>query len=215
MKKAIMFDLDGTLINSLPDIAAAMNRSLLKNGLMPFDENAYRYMVGDGVINLSLRVTKQCPEKQQSVLQDYMADYAQSCAVETHPYEGIPEMLHTLSDAGFLIFVFSNKDQQDVEKVCAHYFPGFAFTAVGGRRENVPVKPAPDGALKMLETYGLSPEECWYVGDTNTDMRCGTNAGMDTIGVLWGFREKEELIETGAKYLADKPADILTILENH
>lgn len=215
MKKAIMFDLDGTLINSLPDIAAAMNRSLEKNGLPTFDEAAYRYMVGDGVINLSLRVTKEHPEKQQAVLAAYMEDYARNCAVRTHPYGGIREMLCALQENGWMIFVFSNKDQQDVEKVCSFYFPGFPFTAVGGRREDIPVKPAPDGALLMLNKFALSPDNCWYVGDTNTDIRCGNNAGMETIGVLWGFREKEELVETGAKYLADKPADILTILENH
>ena len=213
MKKAIMFDLDGTLINSLPDIAAAMNRALAAHRLPVHPEEKYNYMVGDGVINLAKRAVGACQEKAEQVLHHYKEDYAQNCAVKTCPYDGIPALLDSLRALGLKIFVFSNKDQKDVETVCAHYFPHCPFDAVRGRRENTPVKPAPDGALAILDAFHISPDECWYVGDTDTDMRCGANAHMETIGVLWGFREEEELIRCGAGHICTRPADILQLVQ--
>jgi len=212
LKKAIMFDLDGTLINSLPDIAHAMNHALAENELPIHDVDKYRYMVGDGVINLAKRAVCETQDRMEQVLGCYRAYYALNCAVRTHPYDGIRELLHTLRQTGMKVFVFSNKDQQDVETVCAHYFPDFAFDAVRGRVDGVPVKPAPDGALAILRAHGIDPAACWYVGDTNTDMRCGNAACMETIGVTWGFRDEQELIECGAKHIAKAPCDILTIV---
>ena len=214
MKKAIMFDLDGTLIDSLPDIAAAMNRTLARYGLATHSLDAYRYLVGDGVVNLSRRAVGTHQEYTQRVMQDYQQDYAHHCACLTHPYDGIPETLHALRGAGYLIFVFSNKDQADAEQVCAHYFPDFPFDCVRGRQEHIPVKPAPDGAMQILDAFRLSPDDCWYVGDTNTDMRCGANAGMETIGVLWGFRDKEELVESGARHIAASPRALVDHILN-
>lgn len=213
MKKAVMFDLDGTLINSLPDIAAAMNRALAAHSLPTHSLDAYLYMVGDGVINLAKRAVKDRQDKMEDVLHAYRQDYALNCSVKTCPYDGIPSVLRQLKEMGMKIFVFSNKDQSDAETVCAHYFPSFSFDVIRGRVENVPVKPAPDGAFAILNSQQILPGDCWYVGDTDTDMRCGTAAQMDTIGVLWGFREKEELIRCGAKHLAQTPSDLLKIMQ--
>ena len=213
MKKAVIFDLDGTLLHTLPDIAAAMNRSLRANGLPEHPEEAYKYMVGEGVINLARRAVGQNTDKLNDVLNAYRADYAQNCLVNTAPYRGVNEMLEALRERNIAVCVFSNKDQADVETVLSHCFPGFPFAAVRGRREDVPVKPDPAGALLLAQETGLTPRDFLYVGDSGTDMRCGAAAGMDTVGVLWGFRPREELDAAGAQYLITEPMELLPLLE--
>lgn len=213
MKKAVIFDLDGTLLHTLPDIAAAMNRSLRASGLPEHPEEAYKYMVGEGVINLARRAVGQNTEKLNDVLNAYRADYAQNCLVNTAPYRGVNEMLEALRERDIVVCVFSNKDQADVETVLSHCFPGFPFAAVRGRREDVPVKPDPAGALLLAQETGLTPRDFLYVGDSGTDMRCGAAAGMDTVGVLWGFRPREELDAAGAQYLITEPMELLPLLE--
>ena len=196
MKKGVIFDLDGTLINSLPDISAAMNRSLAKVGLPGYEENSYKYKVGNGVIKLA-----------------YMADYAQNSRVNTYAYKGVPEMLQGLIDKGLKVAVLSNKDQADVDKVLAYYFPGIAFSVIRGRVEGVPLKPDPAAALLIAQDMGVLPGECWYVGDTSMDMNCGNAAGMETVGVLWGFRPREELVASGARELIAEPEELLRLVE--
>lgn len=215
MKKAIIFDLDGTLINSLPDISAAMNRALEKHGLPTYDEKAYQYMIGDGVVNLAMRAVKAHAECLEDVLNAYRQDYARHSRVNTRPYAGIGEMLRALSKAGFHLCVFSNKDMSDTQSVVAHYFPDIPFAAVRGKTDHMPIKPDPAGALKIARDLNISPDECWYVGDTNTDMKCGSNAGMETIGVLWGFRTEEELIACGANHIAASPHSLLEIIQKN
>lgn len=213
MKKAVIFDLDGTLLHTLPDIAAAMNRSLRANGLPEHPEDKYKYMVGEGVINLVRRAVGQNTDRLDDVLNAYRADYAQNCLVNTAPYRGVPEMLEALREKDIAVCVFSNKDQADVETVLSHCFPGFPFAAVRGRREDVPIKPDPAGALLLAQEIGLTPRDFLYVGDSGTDMRCGAAAGMDTVGVLWGFRPREELDAAGAQYLITEPMELLPLLD--
>ncbi|MCR4886206.1 MAG: HAD family hydrolase [Clostridiales bacterium] len=213
MKKAVIFDLDGTLIHSLPDIAAAMNRALRAWGLPEHPEEAYKYMVGEGAVNLARRAVGPRADQLENVLGAYRADYAQNCRVRTAPYRGIPEMLEALRSREIAVCVFSNKDQPDVETVLAHYFPGFPFSAVRGRREGAPIKPDPAGALAIADGLGLSPRDFLYVGDSGTDMRCGAAAGMSTVGVLWGFRPREELDAAGAQFLIAEPAELLPLLD--
>ncbi len=213
MKKGVIFDLDGTLINSLPDIAAAMNRSLAKFGLPVHEENSYKYKVGNGVIKLTERSVGERTELLDQVLAAYMADYAENCRVNTFAYKGVPEMLQGLLDRGMKIGVLSNKDQADVDKVLAHYFPTIAFTVTRGRVEGVPLKPDPAAALLIAQDMGLTPAECWYVGDTSMDMNCGNAAGMETVGVLWGFRPREELVASGARELIAEPEELLRLVE--
>lgn len=213
MKRAVLFDLDGTLVHSLPDIAAAMNRSLSAYGLPMHPEEDYKFMVGDGVVNLARRAVGQRQDCFAQVLSAYRADYALHSRVNTRPYPGVPELLEKLRARGVFPCVFSNKDQGDVENVLHHYFPGFPFSAVRGRREGTPIKPDPAGALLIAEELGLSPQAFLYVGDSGTDMRCGAAAGMDTVGVLWGFRPREELTAAGARYLAASPDEILDLIQ--
>lgn len=211
MKKAVIFDLDGTLINSLPDISAAMNRSLEKAGLPGYPEDAYKYKVGDGVIKLAQRSVGDHTECLNQVLEDYKVDYAQNCRVNTYAYPGIAEMLKALIQKGFQVCVLTNKDQADAESVLAHYFPDIGFAVIQGRVPDLALKPAPDGALKIAERLHLTPANFWYVGDTSMDMNCGNAACMETVGVLWGFRPREELVASGAKHLIAAPQELLRL----
>ncbi len=213
MKKGVIFDLDGTLINSLPDISAAMNRSLAKFGLPGYEENSYKYKVGNGVFKLAERAVGQHTELLDQVLEAYMADYTVNCRINTYAYKGVPEMLQALIDKGMKVGVLSNKDQADVDKVLAYYFPTIAFTVIRGRVEGVPLKPDPAGALLIAQDMEVLPSECWYVGDTSMDMNCGAAAGMETIGVLWGFRPREELVASGARELIAEPEELLRLLD--
>ena len=214
MKKGVIFDLDGTLINSLPDISAAMNRALAKNGLPTYPEESYKYKVGDGVMTLAKRAVGAHAECYQAVLSAYMEDYAQNCRVHTRPYDGVHEMLRSLSSLGLKVFVLTNKDQADAEHVLAHYFPAFPFSAVRGRQAGFPLKPDPSGALLIAQTFSLSSDNFWYVGDTGTDMQCGNAAGMETVGVLWGFRPREELADNNARHIIAAPDELLRLVEN-
>lgn len=214
MKKAIIFDLDGTLINSLPDISAAMNRSLEKFGLPTYSEKAYQYKVGNGVRTLSERCVGDRVDLVESVMKAYMADYAENCMVNTYAYKGVPEMLRDLLSLGIKVCVLSNKDQADVESVLRFVFPDIPFTIMRGRVEGVKLKPDPEGALLILNQLSLSADECWYVGDTGVDMQCGNSAGMETIGLLWGYRPREELVESGALHLAATPEEVTALVRN-
>lgn len=212
MKKAVIFDLDGTLINSLPDIAGAMNRSLRRFGLPEHPEDSYRFMVGNGVFKLTERAVGADGSQLQNVLHAYQADYAQHCRVNSYVYPGIPELLRELTALGLMLCVFSNKDQPDTESVLSYYFPGVSFAAVRGRTDGVPLKPDPAGALLIAASLSLAPADCWYVGDTATDMRCGNAAGMETVGALWGFRPREELAAQ-AKHLIAAPLEMLRLVK--
>jgi len=212
MKKAIIFDLDGTLINSLPDISAAMNRSLEKAGLPAHPEERYKYMVGDGVINLTRRAVGSAQEMTEAMLSTYKADYAAHCHVNTHVYRGIRDALTVLHEAGIKLCVFSNKDQPDTESVIRYYLPDIHFSVLWGRKEGFPIKPDPAGALETVKLLNLSPDDFWYIGDTATDMKCAAAAGMESIGVLWGFRTETELRENGARHIAGTPEEMVDMI---
>ena len=213
MKKGVIFDLDGTLLHSLPDIAAAMNRALTQFGLPTFEENAYKYKVGNGVLKLTERAVGERRDMYEQVKQAYMADYAEHNRVNTRPYRGVPELLRELNARGVPVCVLTNKDQRDAETILAHYFPEISFAMVRGRVEGVPLKPDPTGALLLSSGIGAAPADCLYVGDTSTDMNCGVRAGMETVGVLWGYRPREELTANGARHLISEPLELLRLAE--
>ena len=210
--KAVLFDLDGTLTNTLDDIANAMNRSLRLHGLPEFAVNDYRYLVGDGVRKLAERACRGRTELEESVRKEYQAYYQEHAQVFTAPYDGVTDMLLELQRRGVRLAVFSNKPHADTCRVVASYFPDVAFDAVRGQMEGIPVKPDPTGALEIAAAMALKPEEFAYLGDTGTDMRCAVNAGMYPIGVLWGFRTAEELQESGAQALLEKPSQLMNLL---
>ena len=214
-KKAVLFDLDGTLINSLPDISHSMNQALRMHGLPTHPLDAYRYFVGDGAVNLTRRAIG--PEHQaltDAVLRDYSAIYAAHCNDTSHVYAGIPQMLDALRAAGLRMAVLSNKDDGDVARVIGHYFADHPFDLLRGRRPGVPIKPDPTAALQIADDLNLTPDDFWYLGDTPTDIAACQNAGMHLIAVSWGFRPESELIAAGAKRVARTPEEALDIMLN-
>lgn len=213
MIRAVLFDLDGTLTNTLEDIADAMNRALRLHGLPEWPVDAYRYLVGDGAKKLAERAVRARQELALSVQKEYQAYYQEHTRVKTKPYDGVPELLRTLQARGVPMAVFSNKPDADTKNVVAHFFPDIAFSVVRGQMEGVPVKPDPTGALAAAEALGVSPADVLYLGDTSTDMCCARHAGMRPIGVLWGFRAEDELRQNGAEYVISHPLDLLSVTE--
>lgn len=211
MYKAVLFDLDGTLTDTLADIADAMNRALRLHDLPEWPVEAYRYLVGNGAKVLSERCVRERQELSAAVRQTYQAYYETHNLVQTKPYEGVPEMLQALVDRGIRLAVFSNKPDADTKAVVRHFFPEIPFAAVRGQVEGVPVKPDPTGALAVADEMGLAPGDFLYLGDTAVDMECALAAGMHPVGALWGFRTEEELRQSGAEHLARQPGDLLAI----
>ncbi|MBQ4437142.1 MAG: HAD family hydrolase [Clostridia bacterium] len=213
MHKGIIFDLDGTLLQTLPDIGGSMNRVLARFGLPEHPLEAYNNMVGNGAWILTERAVGERRDLMESVYKAYREEYAAHTCDQTHPYDGIPELLEELGKRGLRLTVFSNKDDADVKAVINHYFPDKPFEILRGRLPGVALKPAPDGALLVAEELGLNPDEILYVGDTGTDMDCGHNAHMTTVGVTWGFRKREELIQHKACHIIDRPGELLGIID--
>lgn len=205
MIRAVLFDLDGTLTDSLQDIADAMNRALALHGLPVWPVEAYRYLVGDGARKLAERAVRDRQELQPSVLKEYQAYYEKHTLVRTRPYDGIPEMLRDLQAQGLQLAVLSNKPDADTKGVIRHFFPDVPWAVVRGQVEGVPVKPDPSGALDVARQMMIPPEAFLYLGDTAVDMSCAVRAGMIPVGALWGFRTEEELRQSGARYLAESP----------
>lgn len=211
MYKAVLFDLDGTLTDTLADIAAAMNRALRLHGLEEWPQDAYRYLVGNGARVLSERCVRERKELAPAVRQTYQAYYETHNLVCTRPYDGVPEMLRALAADGLALAVLSNKPDADTKRVVQHFFPDVPFAVVRGQVEGVPVKPDPAGALAVAREMGIAPEAFLYLGDTAVDMQTAIAAGMRPVGALWGFRTAQELQESGACHLAACPEALLAI----
>jgi len=208
MLKAVVFDLDGTLTDTLQDIAGAMNRSLRLHGLKEHDVPAYRYMVGDGVRMLAQRAVGEHQDQMESVMKEYQSYYHDHSLDHSRPYDGVEEMLLWLAEKGLKLCVFSNKPHMDTCRVVAHFFPQVKFDHVRGAMDGVPVKPDPAGAWLAAKALGVKSEECLYLGDTSVDMHCARNAGMHPVGVTWGFREEDELRESGAEMIIHHPSEL-------
>lgn len=208
MYRAVLFDLDGTLTDTLKDIADAMNRALRLHGLEEWPVHAYRYLVGNGAKVLSERCVRDRLELAQAVRATYQAYYQEHNLVMTRPYEGVPELLKALAAAGVRLAVLSNKPDKDTKAVVRHFFPDVPWCVVRGQVEGVPVKPDPAGALAVAAELGVEPGDILYLGDTAVDMQCALAAGMHPVGALWGFRTAAELAENGAEKLAAAPADV-------
>lgn len=212
-KKAVLFDLDGTLLNSLPDISRCMNTVLRQMALPEYPMPNYRYMTGNGALKLCERAAgENHQEKVPEILTKYSELYAGHCFDESYLYEGVADMLSALKAAGLRLVVLSNKDDPDVATVIGHYFPVSPFEITRGRREGVPIKPDPTAALQIAAEMGLKPDEFWYLGDTPTDLACCRGAGMDFIAVGWGFRSWEELHAAGATRIVAQPGEALSIM---
>lgn len=214
--KAIIFDLDGTLLNTLEDIGNAVNRVLEKKGFPLHNLDLYRYFVGGGVPMLIMRALpegKRDDDNIRACTREFREDYRQNWKVETRPYDGIVEMLDELTTQGIKMTVLSNKPDKYTKLCISELLPKWKFDIVLGQRDSVPQKPDPAGAIEIADYLEISPESFLYLGDTATDMQTATAANMYPVGALWGFRSKEELQENGAQALIEKPQKILELLD--
>ncbi|MGN1481682.1 HAD family hydrolase [Porcipelethomonas sp.] len=209
MKLAI-FDLDGTLIDSLADIAEATNYAMRKLNLPEHALSEFNYLVGDGVAKLIERaLPEDSQDKFSSALDLYNYYYNNNYTVKTYVYNDIKETLNTLKKNGVELAVASNKTHGFTENIINHYFGDELFSAVFGKSEGRPVKPDPAIVMAVMDKLNISAEDTVMIGDTCIDIKTGKNAGIKTIGCLWGFRTLEELVSAGADYIADKPSDII------
>lgn len=211
-KKAVLFDLDGTLVNSIPDISRSVNFALAAHGLPTHDEKTCMYMVGSGARVLIERAVGDRQDMADAVLQTYREHYAVHCFDSSYVYPGIEDMLGALRKAGYQLIVLSNKDDGDVQTVMRRYFPDTHFDILRGKLPGIPVKPDPASALNIARELSLSPDEFWYIGDTPVDYQCCQNAGMHFIGVSYGFRTREEIAAAGATVIVDTPKEALGII---
>lgn len=209
--KAVIFDLDGTLVNSLEDLADSVNEMLAGYGYPPHSVESYKQRVGNGAYNL---IWRSLPDDTQAALLDealqkYKAIYEQRFLIKTRPYDGILPLLIQLRERGIALAVCTNKHDDAAQVIVRTLFPAGTFRYVYGERKELPRKPAPDAALEIARRMAVRPEEAVYIGDSMVDMQTGVNAGMLPVGVLWGFRARKELEENGARLILAHPAEFL------
>lgn len=216
MKKAVIFDLDGTLADTIESLTYCGNRALEKFGLPAFTREDYKYFVGDGSAVLVRRALTKAGDIRlthyDEVYEEYCRLFAKDCMYQVRPYEGIVPMLEELKEKGIRIAVLSNKPHENSVSVVETLFGRDYFDCIRGQTEGVPKKPDPAGVFQIEESLGLAPEDFLYVGDTCVDMRTGKNAGLFTVGVLWGFRDRKELEDNHADAIIETPARLPELL---
>ncbi len=214
--QAVIFDIDGTLLDTLQDLADSMNFTLRHFGFSPHGLEKYRYFVGDGMENLVKRSlpdsAKSKPRAVSECLEIFRQTYDRNWKAKSMPYPGIPELLDELTARGLKMAALSNKPDNFTQMIIKELLPAWHFEAVIGERPPIPRKPDPSSALKIADMLGIKPADFLYVGDTATDMKTANGAGMFAVGALWGFRTADELIASGAKKLIEKPAELLELL---
>jgi len=213
---AVIFDLDGTLLDTIEDLTDSMNAALARMGLLGRSIAECRNLVGDGLDTFVRRAlpdrVRDDPAAAARLKELMRGEYRLRSQDKTRPYEGITDLLDELARRGTRMAVLSNKPDDSTRTVVRHFFPSWKFDPVYGARDGVPVKPDPAGALEIAQTWELRPAEIAYVGDTNTDMQTATAAGMFACGALWGFRTAAELAANGANVLLEIPAELLAFL---
>ncbi len=215
MIKAVIFDLDGTLVNSVKDIADSMNKVLEHFGYATHDYDAYKTFVGQGLRKMCELAMPQTARNEQQIEQCFqllMDIYSENCTNKTKPYDGINDMLTNLQDRGIRLAVFSNKVDILTKKVVATTFSDFKFDIVIGSGGNIPRKPATKGVDYICEQMNLNPNEFIYVGDSAVDMQTANQSGIYSVGVLWGYRDMEELLENNANVIIEHPMDLFNSL---
>lgn len=214
--RAVLFDLDGTLLDTLDDLADSMNSVLDGFGFPTHHREAYKVFVGDGMQSLVLRAIPQAHRGDDALAAHCLAsmreEYGKHWNVKTRPYEGIPELLEALTHQGIKMAVLSNKPDDFTKEMTAELLAGYPFSAVLGERPGVPRKPDPTAAMEIADQLEVQTGEFLYLGDTATDMKTAVSAGMLPVGALWGFRSAEELQANGAKHLIKGPHELLKLL---
>lgn len=216
MKKAVIFDLDGTLADTIASITYCGNLALSRFGLPSFGEEDYKHFVGDGAAMLIRRALLAAGDERlehfDEVYETYLEIFAKDCMYQVKPYEGICALLEELKHLSVRIAVLSNKPDRDSLRVVEALFGKGYFDFVQGQREDIPRKPDPAGVYRIMEAFVLPAGDFLYVGDSGVDMKTGRAAGIFTVGVLWGFRDRKELVENGADAVISKPLELLSHL---
>ena len=215
MFKAVIFDLDGTLLDTLFDLAQSMNNVLKRHGLPMYGLEAYKYMIGDGVESLVKRALPESMGDDATVkrfIDEYRDEYGINWKTNTKPYDGIIDLVEALSSRGLRLNVLSNKPHDSTLQCVEELLPFNRFDIVRGHIAGEKPKPDPHGAIEISDKLGISPDDFLYLGDTSIDMKTAVAAGMYPVGVLWGFRTKDELLDNGAKLILEKPMDLLEFL---
>lgn len=209
--KAALFDLDGTLLDTLDDLGDSTNTVLKQSGFPEHEIPAYRYFIGDGFEKLIQRALPQNSRNGATVkrlVDELKVYYDHHWADKTRPYDGIPALLDRISARGMKMAVLSNKPDGPARQVVAHFFSQWRFEVVLGSRPGVPNKPHPASAVEIAKALDIPPEEFLYFGDTGIDMQTAAAANMYAVGVLWGFRKADEILESGARMLVGAPEDL-------
>lgn len=215
MKKLVIFDLDGTLLNTIYDLGEAVNFALRTMGYAQHPVPAYNYMVGNGVKKLIERAQPDADEATREKLLEHFREYYDTHnTVHTKPYKGIPELLERLRAEGVDVAVASNKYESATKALVAHYFPHIDFCTVQGQIPNRPTKPDPTVIFDILSQHPTPKSQVLYVGDSNVDIETARRACVESIGVAWGFRPTSELIEAHADHIATDPSQILGYLND-
>lgn len=211
-----IFDLDGTLLNTIEDLGTACNHALTSCGCPTRDMHEYNTLVGRGIYNLFKgALPPECRTEEMIMkMKEYFIPYYDAHkADKTRPYEGIIEMLDAVSAAGISLAIASNKYQDGTEKLVRQYFGKYSFVKILGQRDGMPIKPDPEIVYEAMRAAGdISKDEVIYVGDSDVDMQTGANAGVKTIGVTWGFRTREELLSFSPYALADSPTRLVEVI---
>jgi phosphoglycolate phosphatase len=213
--RAVLFDLDGTLLDTLKDIADSVNMALAQLGFPQHEVEAYKYFVGDGREALAIRALPE--DRRDTVNVERLStsieeEYSKRWAINTLAYPGVPDMLQTLTDLGIKMAILSNKPQASTEEMVAIFFPQWRFELVFGAQSFIPMKPDPTAALQIARRLNIPPAEFLYLGDTDVDIKTASAAGMYPVGALWGFRTADELLTGGARQLIQNPTDLPNLL---
>lgn len=210
--QAAIFDLDGTLLNTLADIADSMNAVLVRRGFPVHETGAYKYLIGDGVRVLAERSLPESERDEATVegcIRELRIEYAGRWGKKTRPYPGIPQLLSAIARRGVRMNILSNKLDEFTRKAADDFLPGFEFDFIIGAKPGLPAKPDPSGALHIAGHLEIEPGRFLYLGDTGVDMMTAVRAGMFPVGALWGFRDEKELRENGAEATICSPAELL------
>jgi phosphoglycolate phosphatase len=214
--RAVLFDLDGTLLDSIEDLTDSMNTALGRLGFPGHDVESCKRLVGEGIEHFAANALPARERADESMvarlIEMLREEYQKRWAQKTHPYSGIVELLDGLADRGIRLAVLSNKADDFTGLMVAHFFPNRKFEVVLGARPGMPRKPDPSPALRIAHELGLNPAEIVFLGDTKTDMETASRAGMVPMGALWGFRSAEELLASGARHLLGRPQELLSLL---
>ena len=214
MKKTVIFDLDGTLLDSIEDIASSMNKVLESLQLPTHKIEDYKHFVGGGVdILVENALNNQSKEIKDEVIKRFKIEYDGKLHSKTLPYDGIYELLDELKKLDINLAVLSNKPHEFTVSYVNHFFKNYNFKEIHGQKKDVPKKPDPKAALDIVKCLDSSCENTYFIGDTNIEMQTADNANMTAAGVLWGFRDEKELRDFGADFIVSNPLEILKIIK--